>query len=150
MSLITSDYNGRAVDVLKENLDNPNFVVGPHVSDSLEFRSYMCVSRWFGTRVVTMELQGTLHEEVQKLAEMNRKEWGSFNWTAKHVRFGEMQASHAGSALIFSEVNKYWEDKKVDAEPEYRARDHPCPQENAKYLLKDSEEDDLSSNFMYY
>ncbi|KAL3912491.1 MAG: hypothetical protein SGILL_006862 [Bacillariaceae sp.] len=149
MSLITSDYNGRAVDVLKENLGNSNFVIGPNVSDSLEFRSYMCVSRWFGTRVVTMELHGSLQDEFAKVSEMNQKEWGSFNWTAKHVRFGEMQASHAGSALLFAEVSKYWEDKKVNAEPEYRARDQPCPDEYAKFLLKEAE-DELSSDFLYY
>jgi hypothetical protein len=147
MSLINSDFDGKAAKVLRENLDNPNFVIGPNVSDSLEFRSYMCVSRWFGTRVVTMELQGGLHEEYNKLAEMNKKEWGSFNWTAKHVRFGEMQASHAGSALVFSEVSLYWEDKKVNPEPEYTAKDQPCPEEYAKYLLK---EDELSSDFVYF
>ena len=89
------------------------------------------------------------YDEYAKLVEMNQKEWGSFNWTAKHVRFGEMQASHAGSALVFSEVNVYWEDKKVNAEPEYRARDQPCPEDYAQYLLKETE-DELSSNFLYY
>ncbi|KAL3908093.1 MAG: hypothetical protein SGILL_008613 [Bacillariaceae sp.] len=149
MSLINGDFGGKAVDVLRDNLDNPDFVIGPNVSDSLEFRSLMCVSRWFGTRVVTMELQGTVQEEFKRLHDLNQNAWGSFNWTAYQVRFGEMQASQVGSTLLFGRVSESWEDKKVDPEPEYTAKDQPCPEEYSKFLLKE-DEDMASSDFLYY
>jgi hypothetical protein len=145
--LINSDFDGRAIDVLKENLENDNFVIGPNVSDSLEFRSYMCVSRWFGTRMVTMEVKGKLTTEFQRLNTMSRKAFGTFNWTALQVKVGEMQASQAGSALIFQRVSESWESKKVNPEPEYTAKDQPCPEEYASYLYLD---DESSSNFLYY
>ncbi|KAG7349433.1 SET methyltransferase domain containing protein [Nitzschia inconspicua] len=147
ISLINSDFNGKAVAVLKENLDNSNFIIGPNVSDALEFRSYMCVSRWFGTRTVTMELRGKLNAEFQRLATMNRNAFGTFNWTALQVKLGEMQASQAGSALIFQRVSERWEDKKVNAEVEYTAKDLACPEEYATFLYKD---DESSSGFLYY
>jgi hypothetical protein len=147
MSLINSDFNGRAVEVLKANLENDSFVIGPNVSDDLEFRSYMCVSRWFGTRMATMELKGKLGTEFQRLTAMNRNAFGTFNWTALHVKLGEIQASQAGSALIFQRVSQSWEDKKFNAPPEYVARDEACPEEYASYLYKD---DESSSDFLYY
>ena len=149
MSLINSDFDGKAVEVLRDNLDNPDFVIGPNVSDALEFRSLMCVSRWFGTRTVAMELQGKLNDEFTRLHKLNQNAWGTFNWTAYHVRFGEMQASHAGSTLLFGRVSESWEDKKVDPEPEYTAKDQPCSEEFSKFLLKE-DEDVSSSDFLYY
>mmetsp|Transcript_3338 Transcript_3338/g.6269 ORF Transcript_3338/g.6269 Transcript_3338/m.6269 type:complete len:149 (+) Transcript_3338:1-447(+) len=139
MSLINDDYDGNAVQVLRDNIDNESFVIGPHVSDSLEFRSYMCVSRWFGTRAVTMEVKEEVTALLERVLVMNRNEFGSKNWTAHQVRFGEMQGLQAGSALMFDRCNIDWSDKKHSREPEYTMRDHPCPEEYVKYLLKEDE-----------
>jgi hypothetical protein len=147
MSLINRDFDGRAIDVLKENLENENFVIGPNVSDALEFRSYMCVSRWFGTRLVTMEVKGKLSAEFQRLNTLNRNAFGTFNWTVLHIKVGEMQASQAGSALIFQRVSESWESKKLNPEPEYTAKDQACPEEYSSYLYMD---DESSSSFLYY
>jgi hypothetical protein len=139
MSLINADFNGNAVQVLRDNLGNPDFFIGPDVSDSLEFRSFLCLSRWFGTTVVTMELQGSLASEGQRISRLNHNEFGSRNWTAYHVRFGEMQALKAAATLIFARVSESWEDKKVDPETEYTMKDESCPDDNMKFLFREEE-----------
>jgi len=138
ISLLNDDFNGNAIQYLTDNMGNTNFI-GPNVSDALEFRSYMCISRMFGTRVVTMELQGKLELEYQHLSKMNRNEFGSKNWTAYHVRFGEMQALQAASGLIFERLSQKWESKKINPEPEYTMRDEACPAEHINYLFRDHE-----------
>jgi hypothetical protein len=139
ISLTNDEFDGNAIQILRDNLENPNFVIGPEVSDALEFRSYMCLSRLFGTTVVTMELQGSLASEGQRVAELNRNDFGSKNWTAYHVRLGEMQALKAAAMLIFARVSESWEDKKVDPETEYTMRDESCPDEHLKYLFREEE-----------
>ena len=139
ISLINDDFDGNAQQVLKDNLGNRDFRIGPDVSDALEFRSFMCISRWFGTRVMTMELQANLESEYKRVSRMNRDEFGSKNWTAYHVRFGEMQALQAASGLIFERVTQGWESKKVNPEPEYQMKDSTCPEGNFNYLFQDEE-----------
>lgn len=139
ISLINDDFDGNALQVLKSNIGNKKFRIGPDVNDALEFRSLMCISRWFGTRALTMELQGKFDAEYRKLSNLNRNEFGSKNWTAHHVRFGEMQALQVVSSLIFEKVSESWEKKKVNPEPEYRMRDVSCPEEYFHYLFRDEE-----------
>ena len=139
ISLINDDFDGKAQQVLKDNMGNKDFRIGNNVSDALEFRSLMCMSRWFGTRAVTMELQGKFEAEYRKLVKMNREEFGSINWAAHHVRFGEMQALQAASGLLFDRVSLRWESKKVNPEPEYRMKDDACPKEHLHFLFRDEE-----------
>jgi len=139
ISLINDDFDGKAQQVLKKNIANKDFRIGPDVSDALEFRSFMCISRWFGTRALTMELQGKFESEYRRLSKMNRDEFGSKNWAANHVRFGEMQALQAASGLIFERVSQSWESKKMNPEPEYRMKDAACPEEHLQYLFRDEE-----------
>jgi hypothetical protein len=134
MSLINSDYDGKATQVLKDNLDNETFLVEPG-SDDLEFRSTMCIGRWMGTGLVTMEVQGSIRSEFGRVMELNHHQFGTRNWTAYHVRFAEMQALQAAANLIFERADKKWEDKKYDPPPEYMMRDEPCPEEYIKYLF---------------
>ena len=139
ISLINDDFDGKAIQVLTDNIDNPNFSIGPNVSDALEFRSYMCINRMFGTRVATMELQGKLEYEYRRVSKMNRNEFGSKNWTAYHVRFSEMQALQAGSGLLFERLSEKWQNKKVNPSPPYKMRDEACPEEYLNYLFRDDE-----------
>jgi len=139
ISLINKDFDGNALQVMKDNVGNLDFRIGSNVSDALEFRSLMCISRWFGTRFLTMELQGMFESEYRRLSRLNRNEFGSNNWTAYHVLFGEMQALQAASGLIFERVSESWESKKVDPEPEYRMKDIGCPEEYSRYLFRDDE-----------
>lgn len=139
ISLINDDFDGKAIQVLTDNIDNPNFSIGPNVSDALEFRSYMCITRIFGTRVATMELQGNLESEYRRVSKMNRNEFGSKNWTAYHVRFSEMQALQAGSGFLFERLSQNWESKKVNAAAPYTMRDTSCPEEYLNYLFRDDE-----------
>mmetsp|Transcript_46026 Transcript_46026/g.112381 ORF Transcript_46026/g.112381 Transcript_46026/m.112381 type:complete len:756 (+) Transcript_46026:145-2412(+) len=144
MELINSDFEGRAIEVLRDNLDNPNFVIGPNVSDSLEFRSFMCLSRWFGTTVVSLEVQFALRNQYRRLKAMtDGKNVGNFNWTAQYVRFGEMEALQRAAGLVYERVSRDWEDKKYAPEIEYIMKDDTCPDEDQTHLFKE-EEDSLS------
>lgn len=139
ISLINGDFNGKALQVVKNNMGNSEFKIGEGISDALEFRSLMCILRWFGYRRVAMELQGKFEAEHRKLLRMNRDEYGSKNWNAYHVRFGEMQALQAASGLIFERLTERWGDKKVNPEPEYRMKDEMCPEEYLYHLFRDEE-----------
>jgi len=139
ISIVNGDFDGNALQVLRDNVGNTNFRLGPDMSDALEFRSLMCISRWFGTRYMSMELQGKFESEYRGLTQMNRDDFGSKNWTASHVRFGEMQALQAASSLIFERVSESWESKKTDPEPEYRMKDDVCPEDYSNYLFRDDE-----------
>lgn len=139
ISLTNDDFDGNAIRVLAKNIGNKNFAIGSNVSDALEFRSFMCMARLFGTKVLTMELQGKLESEYRHLLQMNRNEFGSTNWTAHHVRFSEMQASQAASGLIFKFLTKKWGSKKLNPEPEYTMRDEACPDQFMNYLFHDDE-----------
>jgi hypothetical protein len=139
ISLINDDFDGKAQQVLKDNIGNKDFRIGPDVSDALEFRSFMCISRWFGTRAMSMELKGKFELEYTRLLKMNRDEFGSNDWAAHHIRFGEMQALQAASGLIFERVSQSWISKKVNPEPEYKMKDAPCPEEHLHYLFRGEE-----------
>jgi hypothetical protein len=41
-----------------------------------------------------MQYDRSVTEEVEHLAVLNRKEFQSRNWTAAHLRLGEMQVCH--------------------------------------------------------
>eukprot|EP00536_Pseudo-nitzschia_multiseries_P017926 jgi/Psemu1/248457/estExt_Genewise1.C_19360004 len=137
VSIVNGDFDGNALAVLRDNVGNPDFRIGPGVSDALEFRSLMCMSRWFGTRFMSMELQGNFESAYRGLLAKNRDEFGSNDWVASHVRFGEMQALQAASGLVFERVSESWESKKIDPEPEYRMKDDICPEEYLDYLFRD-------------
>jgi hypothetical protein len=137
--MIISDYDGRAIEILKENLDNHSFVPEP-ANDDLEFRSYMCVARWLRTTLVHLEKQGSTRSEFDRIIAMNKNEFGTRNWTAYHIRFGEMQSLQASANLILEQVTARWEDKKHDAPPEYNMRDKVCPSELSEYLHQENDE----------
>ena len=140
ISLINSDLGGRAIELLTDNLENENFVIGPG-NDDLEFRSLMCLGRWFGTALVNMEVKGSVLSVADHVRELNLNKFGSRNWTAFHVRYGEMQALQAAVNLALERVSEKWEDKKYDAPPEYDVRDEECPEEYSEFLFQRREPD---------
>ena len=90
MALITSDYDGKATEVLTEQLGNSSFVV-ERGSDALEYRALMCVARLTSTTL--SQYTRNLKEEEELVQKLNEESFQSRNWTAAHLRLGEMQVS---------------------------------------------------------
>ena len=141
MSLINSDYDGKAVDMLQDNLENADTFLLPKGNESLEFRAHMCIGRWIGSSLLSSELAlgeiGTILESVRKL---NIEDYGSKNWTARHVLFGEMQAYHSLRVLALEICEERWSNMKHNPPVEFLVRDDDCPEENYRYLLIPDEE----------
>ena len=138
ISLINSDLDGKAVAVLRENMENKSFVIGPS-NDDLEFRSLMCVARLVATFLTNIELKGSLEKEVSRIEAFNEQDFGSWNWTVCHVRFGEMHALQVLLSLVLERIDEHWGDKKINPEPEYSIRDDPCPEEYSEFLFQPQE-----------
>lgn len=90
MALITSDFDGKATEVLTEQLGNSSFAV-ERGTDALEYRALMCVARLTSTTLA--QYKRKLKEEQELVETLNEKSFQSRNWTAAHLRFGEMQVS---------------------------------------------------------
>ena len=135
MSILETDFDGAAADMLRQNLHDDNYFL-PNGNDSFEFRSLMCVARWSGTGLVRQELMSNAAEAFRQAGRLNEYDYGSKAWTAAHVRMGEMQALQALTNLIMETATKYWKDKKHNPPPEYKMRDTACPSEDSNYLLE--------------
>jgi len=135
MSLINSDYDGKAEEVLRANLENETFVVEKG-NDALEFRSLLCMARWTGTGKVAMEQTGKIQDEFERIKLLNRRDFASLEYHAYHLRFAEMQALQAITGLIFTKVTERWNNKKKNPPVEYIMRDHQCPESTIEYIYK--------------
>ena len=133
ISLIDSDLDGKAVQILKDNLENPSFIID-RGNDSLEFRSMMCIARLAGVGLLNQEVQVSIEDVFDRVGQLTRSEYGSKKWKAFQVRLGEMQALQALRNLMLERVNEKWEDKKHQATSEYTLRDDKCPEEYSRYL----------------
>jgi hypothetical protein len=140
ISIIDTDFGGHAAQILYDNLRNNSFVVGPG-NDDLEFRSLFCVGRWIGTNLVTLERQGALTLERNRVNELNEVAFGTRKWAAYHVRFGEMQALQSLGSLIVERVNSRWDNEKFQSQAEFKSRDSPCPDALTNYLFEDEIKD---------
>lgn len=90
MALITSDFDGKATQVLTEQLGNSSFVV-ERGTDALEYRALMCLARLASTTL--SQYKRNLMEEQELVEKLNEESFQSRNWTAAHLRLGEMQVS---------------------------------------------------------
>jgi hypothetical protein len=124
IAMIYTDYDGTAMDVLQDNLETGDFFA-PEGNDSLEFRALMCIARWIGTHSLML---GMKNGDVTKVVELVRRSnviaYGSRNWTAHHVRLGEMQALQAIQGLVLAQIEEKWSDKKYDLPEEFTLRDN--------------------------
>jgi hypothetical protein len=90
MALITSDFDGKATEVLKEQLGNSSFLM-ERDTDALEYRALMCIARLSSTTLA--QYKRDLKEEKAVVEKLNEESFQSRNWTAAHLRFAEMQVS---------------------------------------------------------
>jgi hypothetical protein len=85
------DYDGKAVEVLEANLGNASFFL-QHGNHALEYRSLMCLARLSTTAL--MQFSNNVQAQQTLVETLNRDEFQSRNWTAAHVRLGEMQVRY--------------------------------------------------------
>ena len=136
ISLINSDYDGQALNMLKSNLENADTYVLPEGNEALEFRSLMCIGRWIGSSLLSSELAfGNINTILDSVRQLNLDDYGSRNWTSRHVLFGEMQAYHSIRVLALEKCEEKWSHMKHNPPVEFIVRDDECPEENYKYLL---------------
>jgi hypothetical protein len=136
LSLTHHDYNGTAQSFLEENMFHVDTLILPPTKDALEFRTLMCMARLthtaldrFGVSVADME------DQVTRL----NREPGAFqsrNWTAAHLKLGEMQTLEALKGVAYAGLRASFPDKMNSTAPEYIMRDKPCPRANLEPLLR--------------
>lgn len=132
MSLVVSDLDGKASEVLRENLHNKSFILKKG-NDSLEYRSWMCLRRWMRAGIISFEAD--VRSERQRVHKMNKgRAFGSRDWGAANVRLGEMQSMQVVATIVKEKVSELWGDTLPD-KPEYSTMEYPCPDEYQTFLF---------------
>jgi hypothetical protein len=135
LSLTHHDYNGTAQTLLEENLFNVDTFILPRTNDALEYRTLMCVARLAQTALRQFGVSvADLEDQVTRL----NREPGAFqsrNWTAAHLKLGEIQTLEALIGVTLASVRLSFPDK-MNSAPEYTMRDKPCPRANLQPLLR--------------
>jgi hypothetical protein len=124
ITLTDRDYDGTALQMLQENLNNESFILPP-ARDALEFRTLMCVARMSQTALSRFGV--TIEQQVDMVARLNREAFQSRNWTVQHLRLGEMQTLEALKLTAFAGLRKTFHYKMQSTEPAFTMRDEPCP-----------------------
>ena len=89
LALTVDDFEGKAIDLLNENLGNDTFVV-PKGSQALEYRSLMFMARLSG--MALMQYPVNIKKEYQNALQLNKENaFGNSTWTSTQLRLGEMQ-----------------------------------------------------------
>ncbi|KAG7349455.1 SET methyltransferase domain containing protein [Nitzschia inconspicua] len=128
LALTTDDYDGNAIQVLKENMKNSSFVVEGG-NTALEYRALMFLYRLASTALI--QYQTSPKEAFNLVVKLNQE--NSFpgkNWTAAHLRLAEMQSLLAITGVAFSHAKKWEADAKKDSESGsalYIIREKSCP-----------------------
>jgi hypothetical protein len=137
ISLTNSDFDGNATAVLKEALQNQHPVEIGFQNEFLEFRALACLARLSGLgRWRFKEDENELTEFISKLTKTSHR---SREWTAAHLRLGEMQTLDVVQKLAMSGMREMTKriHEKLETESEDvlpRIREKPCPAEYSKSL----------------
>jgi hypothetical protein len=137
ISLTNSDFDGNATAVLKEALQNQHPVEIGFQNEFLEFRALACLARLSGLgRWRFKEDENELMEFISKLTKTSHH---SREWTAAHLRLGEMQTLDVVQKLAMSGMREMTKriHEKLETESEDvlpRIREKPCPAEYSKSL----------------
>jgi hypothetical protein len=144
ISMHVDDYNGTAIDVLERALDADTGIFEPppplpEDEMSAEFRSLICTGRM--AIVALGRFPRSAQEERQLIEE---SEFQSINWTAAHIRLGEMQTLEVLRGMTFAAARRIKEtvQKVFPDSPMPVVRDKPCPWEYTTPLLDEYANDE--------
>jgi hypothetical protein len=150
ISLTHRDLNGDATATLKNALasmkqdkedktstktttTNTTIFKLPRGDDALEARALTCLGRL--AKIGLKQFGTTVQEETRRVARLNREEFQSPEWSAAHVRLGEMQSLQA-IARFASMYAKEWEEQLENPPSEdFIVRTTPCPYVHSEFLL---------------
>eukprot|EP00536_Pseudo-nitzschia_multiseries_P011526 jgi/Psemu1/297884/fgenesh1_pm.397_\ len=130
IELILDDYEGNAIKVLTDNLNNNTFVVAKG-NRALEYRSLMCLARLAGTALMQYTPSNLKTEFENALRLIKENAIGKDSWTGAQLRLGEMQSIHAVSGTVMAyarELSKDMDKTELTASS-YKMREKSCPRE---------------------
>ncbi|CAB9504101.1 expressed unknown protein [Seminavis robusta] len=132
IALTHEDYDGTAVQILQENLQNNSFLLESQLDESterdspaaaLEFRTHFCLARLATEALQRFDIP--MADMEDKVARLNRKSFQSREWTAAHLQLSEMQALEVLRGVSFSAAREYEDLRNMT--PLFTIRDDPCP-----------------------
>jgi len=135
ISVIHTDYDGQAIAYLEQNLETSDFVLEKD-NNALEYRTFMCLARLASNALMNVSGGRKVKEEESILATLTREDFGGRNWTAGHVRLGEMQTLQLISGAAFGQMQQWVENLPESIPPEYTVREKSCPPEYVEFLGK--------------
>ena len=134
ISLTVHDYNGQAVQLLEDNVDNPDFTFNVeeqyqandssnddyYSMESLDYRSFTCLARLAGSSLMTYKTK--INDQYMNVKRLNTRRWRSssanpdeqyvtstndtIKWAVGHVQLGEMQTLQVIMNIAFSHIHK--------------------------------------------
>lgn len=150
IAMTYKDYNGTAMTILEEALNSRSGTSSNHggVLDppppvpkgdaSLEFRSLVCTGR-----MAIVALGRFPHSVEEEMKLIQQSEFQSKNWTAAHLRLGEMQTLEVLRDMTFVTAKRF-RSALEQASPDGKlpvVREKPCPWEYTGALLEDVTEE---------
>ena len=104
----------------------------PPTQDGLEYRTQLCIARMASTALNRFGV--SVEDQRALVSRLNREAFGSHNWTAAHLRLGEMQSLEMLKQVAFTGLHRLFGPDALSlksTDPAYSMRDKPCP---PKYL----------------
>jgi len=134
ISLTHKDYNGTAAKLLQKNMNNASYYLPP-TRDALEFRTLMCVARMAQTALSKFGV--SVHDQLDLVSRLNQNSsaFQTRNWTAAHLRLGEMQTLEALKQTAYAGLRPFQD--QIDTEPGFSMRNEACPPQLLHPLLSD-------------
>ena len=137
IALTVDDYNGNAVNVLKENLNEGYFFVDRQ-TDALEFRALTVLSRL--TTGALHLYPSSVQTDISSLSTSSFK-FQSKEWNAAQVRLGEMQSLEVLRSIATSgakQMKRSAQELLSSTNLSLKMHRSPCPQESSLELLSEN------------
>ena len=140
ISLTTVDFDGNALKVLQDALNNDEPLVIENQGDNLEYRALACLSRLSG--LSRWRYKQDIEAEMKLVRELTYEAFQSRMWTAAQVRLGEIQTldvlhrvAISGVMEMTKRIQKEMNSESFDVLP--HIHEQPCDVEFTKALLEE-------------
>lgn len=140
ISLTNDDFDGNAIQVLTEALDNDEPLAIDNQGVELEYRALACLSRLTG--MSKWRYKQDLDTEMALVRELTHEAFQSRMWTAAQVRLGEMQTLEvlhrvalSGVMEMTNRIQKEANSDSYDVLP--HIHEQPCPVEYTDALVEE-------------
>lgn len=146
ISLSEDDFDGNAIQVLKETLEKDEPLVIDNQGESLEYRALACLARLSG--VASWRFKPGIEEEMKLVKDLTHDSFQSRLWTAAQLRLGEIQTLEVLHRVAVSGVMEMTNRIQLEAnDTSYDVLPHiheqPCPEAFTWALLEEDPVDAL-------